>query len=912
MHRFPPYHIPRQRLVGPCLERDVVVVEAAGGYGKTVFAVELVDAWRAVGIEVDLGFGPTTARLFIARLREAVVRAGYNDALSAADVSDDVAGALEVVTRSLVGERCSFVVDDAHNALPDAAALLQHFPGRLAEGQRLVVLARRLPPGAGRLRRAEYFSIGPADLAMNGEETLRLCRSGFGLDVTSEAAQILEKLTGGWTAASVLAAARAKRTGEPLTSLSLASAGEAYPGDVVSALLEEATSSLGRSDRHLLAQVARLRLVDPELVEKATGKRGLFSAALRAGIPFTPAHGSWWELPGPVREHLSTLAPADPQSLRLAAREYQRRGQVGWALQMLLVAGDASEAAALLATTPPEVLEQVDGPELHVFLDQLPPDAIAAYPYVLVVVGRSLRLANRFDQGVALLERARDWALETGDAPLGRAAAAELAAELVRRLERDEAEAQARGVLASAGPSEQLTRARSYHVLGQALCWKLGPTGQRDAAALDEAEACFAWATDLYKSLGMLSAVSGLAPYWAISIEFARGHSHAALRRLEEALTLAGNRPRRYAHVLSFRAWVAAELGQDELCRASAEEVLRIAAQLNSDLFRSQGHWRLAILSSYRGDAEATLRHLRQVELHRGNWWLSASGDFLADAIDLCDRVGLTEAAREYLERAKAEPKDAAHLVALSEAAMCARHGDPAVAERLLLATEKLRIDPREYWRVTLLRAYAALRGGDQQAAGLLAARALDEAARIGQPELPWVREQALAEQLLDVAIRTGAPAAMAARTTSRHTLLTVLGRFELTVDGRPVQFGTGREGRLLRMVAVSGNGVHAEQAIEMLWPEVSPGAGRNRLRTVLGRLRSSAGEVVVRKGDLLVLNEAVALDYRDLLAQASQAEQLARTDVIAAASVARAVLTRFEGELLPDDIYEDWAELPR
>jgi len=912
VRRLPPYHVPRPRLIGPCLQRDVVVVEAAGGYGKSVFAVELVDAWRAIGIEVDLGFGPTTAQLFISRLRSAVLSAGYSEALPRADAVDDVVGALDAVICALKGERCAFVVDDAHNALPDAAPLLEQFSTRLAEGQRLVVLARQLPRGAGRLRRAEYLNLGAEELAMSSEETLRLCRSGFGLEVNAEAAQALGKATGGWTAATVLAVARSARTGEALASLAETSAGPGYPGGALSALLEEATSSLGRSGRTLLAQVAGLPLVDAELVDRVTARRGFFAAALQAGIPFTPARGGWWEIPGPVRDYLSTLAPPKPESLREAAREYQRRGEVGWAIQLLLAAGDPNEAAALMAATPPELIEDVDAPELRVFFEQFPPGAIEAHPDVLIVVARLLFLVTQFDECAALVRRAQEIALRTGNSLLGRAAEVWEASQLIQRLQPGEAERAARKVLEAAGPQERLTRARAYYILGQALCWKLAPTGRRDEAALDEAEVCFARATDLFKGLGMVSAASAIAPYWAISIEFARGHAIAAMKRLEGALTLVADRPRRWAYVLSFSALVASELGQDELCRTSAEEVLRAAERLDSDLFRAYGNWRLALLSSYRGDAAATLRHLREAELHKGTWWVAASGDFLADAADLCDRVGLTGPAREYLERVQAEPKDAGHSVALAEAAMEARHGDPIKAEGLLLAAAQQRIDPREYWRVTLLRAYAALRRGDRASAGELAAIALDEAARLGQPQLPMIRERAIAGQLIDLAVSTGEPAALRLKTSALPASLTILGRFELTVAGRVAHFGTGREGRLLRMVAVSGEGLHAEQAIERLWPEVSPAAGRNRLRTVLNRLRSSAGGAVVRKGDLLTLDSAVALDYRELLAQAGQAERLARTDLREAASVARAVLTRYEGELLPDDIYEDWAELPR
>ncbi|MGO9661498.1 MAG: AfsR/SARP family transcriptional regulator, partial [Acidimicrobiales bacterium] len=430
--------------------------------------------------------------------------------------------------------------------------------------------------------------------------------------------------------------------------------------------------------------------------------------------------------------------------------------------------------------------------------------------------------------------------------------------------------------------------------------------------ALAEAEDCFTQATTLYRALGMRSTVSALAPYWAIMIEFASGHAAAALDRLEKALTLVSDRPRRWAYVMCFRAWVATELGLDDLCRASADEVFQVADQLDSNLFRAQAHWKLAVLASYRDDGEGTVHHLRQAELHKDTWWGPGSGDFLADAADLLDRVGHTALAWEYLARVKAEPKDAGHLVALAEAALEARHGDPVLADERLLAAARGRIDPREYWRVTLLRAFAAFRRGEDRQAGALAARAFEDAARLGQPQLPLIRERAITEQLLSLAVETGQPAALGLQARALPRSVAVLGRFELTEAGRPVPLGTGQEVQLLKYVAVNGGQVHAEQAIESIWPEVGRDAGRNRLRTVLNRLRAAAGNVLVREGDMLVLDETVQVDVHEFFVEARRAQALAATDLALATAIARGAISRYRGDLLPEDRYEDWAERQR
>lgn len=78
MHRLPTHHIPRSRLMGRCAGYQVIVVEAAAGYGKSVLGAELVDHWRSVGIEAQLEHAGVTAALLAARLHEAVRASGFH------------------------------------------------------------------------------------------------------------------------------------------------------------------------------------------------------------------------------------------------------------------------------------------------------------------------------------------------------------------------------------------------------------------------------------------------------------------------------------------------------------------------------------------------------------------------------------------------------------------------------------------------------------------------------------------------------------------------------------------------------------------------------------------------------------------------------------------------------------------
>jgi ATP/maltotriose-dependent transcriptional regulator MalT/DNA-binding SARP family transcriptional activator len=912
LSRLPPHHIPRPRLTGQCLDASVVVAEAAAGYGKTVLAAELVDAWRSVGVEVALHDGGVPARLFAARLRTAVKLAGFPGAAAAmAEAGDDPAGAVDLLLGALAEESCTFVIDDAHHADRGSGALIERIAARLRPDQHLVVLARHLPDGTQRLRRADCLQLTAADLALRPDETLRLCRSGFGLEVGPADVAALELVTAGWTAAAALAAARARRTGEDVASLARVAAGTDRRSGAVAAILDEALTALPPDQRPLLAQVARLPLLDPIVVDVAAGADGYFDAALEAGLPFTPGRDGWWDLPGPVRDHLASLGGPDSDALRRAAAAYSERGQLGAALQMLLACGDPDAAAQLLAGTPPGQLETLDVLEIQAVVDRLPAEAIEAHPDLLAHYARIADAAGLFEIKTTVLDRLSAIMAGHPDSPLARSVEVERATDLIREGADDQAEQAARGVLAASGPGELLTRARAYSALARLSCRYQDAAGRRDLAALRDAEGYFGQAAQLYERLGMRGARAGLVPYQAVWIDYAQGNAHSALERLEAGLASVVDQPRRWAYLLIYHAEVCLELARFERVEADVRDVLRVGTELRDEVLLAYGHWDLAISASHRRDAEETLEQYRQAETHKGDWWGAAAADFLADAADNLDRVGYSALAVDYLRRAQQNPLDGEPVIAVAEGALLARHGDPVLAEERLLAAPGHRVDPREYWRLTLLRAYAAFRRGDA-GAGALAARAFEEAARLGLPQLPLTKEGEISEELLGLAAETGQPAALALEAASLPVSLSVLGPFGLTRGGRPVPLTAGQGTQLLKLAAVSGGQIPADVAIEALWPDAGREAGRNRLRTVLNRQRAEAGEVIIRAGDLLRLAPEIRVDLAQFEAEGRRALALWPAEPALAVAVARAAIARYRGDLLAGDPYEEWAELPR
>src|SRR5262249_23071658 len=259
------------------------------------------------------------AQLLVARLRAALLRAGLGDAAAAMTAAgDDPAGAVDGLLGALAGESCAILVDDAHHAARDAALLVDRIAEQLPWPLRLAVLARFLPPGLERLRRANPLHLGAVDLALRPEETIELCRKGFKLDASADDARLLDVATGGWTAAAVLAASLAKRTAQPPAAGTRARTSRR---DAHVALTDAALATLG-AERRVLAQIAPLPLLDAELLAQVTGNNSFFERALAAGLPFTRADGAWWKLPYPVRDRLGQLAGPDPNVLRSAATHY--------------------------------------------------------------------------------------------------------------------------------------------------------------------------------------------------------------------------------------------------------------------------------------------------------------------------------------------------------------------------------------------------------------------------------------------------------------------------------------------------------------------------------------------------------------------------------------------------------------
>jgi DNA-binding SARP family transcriptional activator len=134
------------------------------------------------------------------------------------------------------------------------------------------------------------------------------------------------------------------------------------------------------------------------------------------------------------------------------------------------------------------------------------------------------------------------------------------------------------------------------------------------------------------------------------------------------------------------------------------------------------------------------------------------------------------------------------------------------------------------------------------------------------------------------------------------------LGGFSLTVGGVDRTPQPGHPATLVKLLALRST-LTVESAIDELWPEADVATGRARLRNLLNRLKDRAGAIVIRDAETLRLDssatvDATAFDNAATIAlSAPDDERVGR---------ARHALALYVGELLPGDLYEDWATLSR
>ncbi|MGD0699097.1 MAG: BTAD domain-containing putative transcriptional regulator [Trebonia sp.] len=883
------------------------VIVGGGGYGKSALAAEAAEFLDAPVIVTALESAGVSAALLPHRLRSAAARVGLSDLAALMDRAAPAgpAGVLDALLEALAGSGVMIVVDEVQHAEPEAVALLTRLAGQLGADQRLLLIGREAPSGIASLRRSSAAVwLGTADLAMTTPEVAALCRQGFGLAIPEAEAERLRTATGGWTAAVVLAASQARSADQPLLADSARGASEAQ---VLAGLVEQMLRGMPEPVRSAVIDVAHLPLLRERIVARATGLPGLLAVISQAGLPLQESADGWFRLIDPVRHLLVARAPAETGVLTAAAAAYAEEGRPDLAAGLLIGAGRASDAAALLAAMNPPEAERLGLDELSQLAAQLPAGAVDQHPRILLHIARECeppaaihRRAEALNGALAVLGE------PPSDPQLAREVRAELARDLVRDDQMEEAEALAVAVLAQTPAGEERTRARLLDTLGRVAA-RYGDE-EHLAIAADR----LTMAARSYRNQRLWSWLAYTLAVLGCWVHAHRGAIDQAVAAVDESLEVIPDRRQQRAVLLTFRAEILNQAGRYEEAEANLAEAESIAQVIGDVRVRAYAAWERARGLSQRGDGPGTLAAIGAAESFRSDWFDGCGGEFLADAADFLDRVGYRDLALQYLDRAVLQSEHEDFEVERATAMIMARGGDPEEAERRLLALAASPwCEPSERWRVQLLRALAAERRGDP-AVTPLALDALELAARLGHPGLPLIVERRAATSLLGLVAATGHPLAIGLANMTFPVTVRLLGGFAVTRGGRPVDVPPGRGRQLIKLVATAGGRLTADAAMEALWPEADPDASANRLRTVLNRLKDAAGDVVLRDDRQLRLAAEVHTDVQAFTDDARRATLLAAGGSREAVSAARAALARYRGDLLPGDPYESWAESPR
>jgi DNA-binding SARP family transcriptional activator len=146
------------------------------------------------------------------------------------------------------------------------------------------------------------------------------------------------------------------------------------------------------------------------------------------------------------------------------------------------------------------------------------------------------------------------------------------------------------------------------------------------------------------------------------------------------------------------------------------------------------------------------------------------------------------------------------------------------------------------------------------------------------------------------------------------HTSIHLLGRFSVSIDGRPVpatDWQRDRAAALVKLLAVSpAHRIHRERVLATFWPDLDVEAAGANLRKAIHFARRSLGahELIEVSNDIVCLapHAELEIDAERFEAAATDAMRSRNRDAYERAA------DLYGGELLPDDLYVDWLDNPR
>jgi DNA-binding SARP family transcriptional activator len=437
-------------------------------------------------------------------------------------------------------------------------------------------------------------------------------------------------------------------------------------------------------------------------------------------------------------------------------------------------------------------------------------------------------------------------------------------------------------------------RARALDAHGRVQIWR------GDRASAEAGSACLQQAFEAYARLGLIEWAAWVQLWIGNAVYVHQGRVAEAVVAMRAGIAaMAADSPSR-AVGANYLSDLLMRLGRWAEFDAVLDEATSMLVP-GQDRAPAYLAWARARGTAARQDAAATRRWIVEAERYLGEWYEGISGViFLAEAAVLLERVGEPVMSETYLQRAlDRDPAD--ELVVQAQAELLARRGDPqeAIAALRRLSTQPW-LEAVDVWRHLLLEAWASVRAGHGDV-GTLASRAFARADEMGGPAVVTAGEPDLARALAPAAAAVGSAPAAALLAPATGLIVRVLGGSSVHRGIVELRLPVGRSGELVRLLAVSPDGLDVEEVVEALWPEAAPDAGRRHLRHALSRLRTRAGELVRRDGTRLTLGDAW-VDARAFRVAADRALAERSEHTV------RLALALWTGTPLPADPFASWA----
>jgi DNA-binding SARP family transcriptional activator len=912
----------------------------------------LVDALRlrVPDLPGDLAAGPGSAR-------------GPDAGSDERGRADALAAVLSEALQDRLRRPVALVLDDLHELPGDGAAVRAvEALCRQAPAELHLILASRaeLPFSTDRLRgQGQVLELGGAALAFDAEEVRALLEAELGGD-PGELAATLQQIAAGWPAAVRLAceAIRALPDDERGAAVErLRRPGGALFGYLAREVLDNEAPAV----RDLVRLTAPLERVHADLCEalgldaaaealRSLARRGLFSE-----------HGDWFA-PTPLTRDVAlaslALAPSARDDLhRRAAAWYAGHGEPALALGSLRAIGDDRAIAALLVEHGPALL-RAGAVDAVVAAGEALPDEHRDRD-VERLLGEAHQLDGNWDAALRCLGRA---AGDEGAVDAGLAWRIGLIHHLLGHL--DEAlDAYGRG-REGAEPSADAALLHAWHASAHWLrgdadrCRELASRAHAVATASGDDRALAA----AHTVLAMLAALEGDraandAHYLqaldhaeragdvlqVIRIRVNRGSRNleegayeAAIAELDLGIRLAD-----LGGFGAFRALALTNRGESRLRLGRLEEAiadLDAARAIYQRLGSSDVAYPLGILGDvYRERGDAALARAAYEEASRRG---DAMGDLQALVPSLAGLARVLahddpEQAQALAARAAGYGPgmgQAAALIAVGHVALAA--GDRGAAARAAAEAGAAARSRRDRARMAEALELEGLAAEDGRACGFALEQAIAIWRELGNPlgearaQLALAHEQGADAGAAEARLRElGARPQVAAPTAPAAAVaIESLGRFRVLCDGVPVSRSAWRSRKardLLKMLVVRhGRPVPRDALIEALWPGEDPARCANRLSVALSTLRGvldperrhGPDRFVVSSGGAVALDlEHAAVDLEVFLREAAAGLAL-REEGRSAEAHPRllAAEAAYAGDLLEEDVYEDWAVAAR